>query len=100
MTGIAKEQYRGGKNNNNRVATAWIGKTALDLPIIVIIGNTIKEGDDPITMVFKRQESNGEGGKGPKCSFYCQQEHDAKLVGKDHNAKSDVGGIVCTEADI
>ena len=100
LTGIMKEQYQGGTNNNNCVTTALIGKTTLALPTIITKSNTIKEGDNPRTIVLKHQESHGEGGKGPKCYFYCQQEHAAKLVGRDHNAKSDVRDTICTEADM
>ena len=60
----------------------------------------MKEGDDPRTMVFKRQESNGEGEKNHKYSFYYQQEHAAKSVDRDHEAKSDVGDTICTEEDM
>ena len=39
------------------------------------------------------EESNGEQGTGPKESFYCRQEHFAKIVG-------DGGDTICTSDDM
>ena len=92
LTGVMnKEQYRVGKDNNNRIINASMGKTVVAIPPTLTKINIVEKGDDPLTMVLNRQESNGEGGKGPKHSFYCQQEHAAKLVGNVYKPKMMLG---------
>ena len=48
---------------------------------------------DPISWILTGEESNGEQGTGQKESFYCRQEHFAKIVGDD-------GDTICTSDDM
>ena len=60
MTGITnKKQYRGGKDNNNRITNSWLAKTAL----------AMEEGDDPRTVILELEESKDEGEKVVRTSF-------------------------------
>ena len=101
LTGILnKKQYRVGKNNNNCITNAPMGKTAGAIPPTLTKVNTVGKGDDPLTMFVNLEESNGEGGIGPKYSFYCQQEHAAKSVGNVYKPKNNVGDTICTDDDM
>ena len=57
----------------------------------------MKKSDDPRTIILERQESNGEGGKGPKCSKKNILPN--RLV-MPIIKKSDVGDTICTKEDM